>query len=350
MASRWGVIAYANSLDTVGILARTSSMARQVFGGTLSFATEVRWLTQIDIIQGFDARDPTSLSESTRSKINKKSLKRERPESHLNHRLTCLRIGIPIEYNTDGMQPQIREAWIRTLEKLRLHGHSIHAVTLPATKMALSAYYVLAPAEASSNLAKYDGVRYGNKGSDRDGRNSVLYSATRGAGFGDEVRRRILLGSYTLSAAAVDNYFIKAQKVRRLVQDDFDNIFALQHPLRDPKLYENASHGQIQGPGQLKRGNPAIDLILAPTAQSLPPRFGTLGGGLESYSADVLTVPASLAGLPAASVPVPCAGKPGFTGMQIMGQFGDDDMVLGFSEHVQGLNPTPTAPNGPQID
>ena len=244
-----------------------------------------------------------------------------------------LRIGVPDEYNTEEMQPIIREVWLSSLQKLRDLGHSIHKVSLPATKMALSAYYVLAPAEASSNLAKYDGVRYGNKVGSREGSQDVLYAATRGKGFGEEVKRRILLGSYSLSAAAIDNYFIQAQKVRRLVQSDFNNVFSLRHPLLDP-----------QGE-QSKRVQ--VDVILAPTAQSLPPKLSELDhvAPTDTYAADVLTVPASLAGLPAINVPVPIpttengdGNEPKSVGMQVLGQFGDDDLVFHVAEIIESLS------------
>ena len=227
-----------------------------------------------------------------------------------------------MEYNTEELQPTVKEAWLSTLQQLRQLGHTIHVLSLPATKMALSAYYVLAPAEASSNLAKYDGVRYGNKSPEREGTDNVLYAATRGSGLGEEVKRRILLGSYSLSAAAIDNYFIKAQKVRRLVQRDFNNAFALPHPLLDDQAISSTED--------------KVDVILTPTAQSMPPKLDSLDTAdpLEAYSADVLTVPASLAGLPAMSVPV--SEEPSI-GMQIIAQYGDDDLVFDFARVVESL-------------
>lgn len=242
-----------------------------------------------------------------------------------------MRIGVPKEYNTMEIQPAVRKAWIRTLQRLKKSGHSIHVITLPATKLALSAYYVLAPAEASSNLAKYDGVRYGKKATERDSRENVLFASTRGDGLGEEVKRRILLGSYSLSAAAIDNYFIQAQKVRRLVQQDFNRTFDIRHPLQD-QLQESSSQGQ------------GVDVILTPTAQSLPPELHSVEDSVDSYSADVLTVSASLAGLPAASVPVsdPEYGRDDANpiGLQIMAQYGDDDSVLKLAEAIDSLKQT----------
>ncbi|KKY21232.1 putative glutamyl-trna a [Diplodia seriata] len=189
LVSRWGVVAYANSLDTVGVLARNTKDAKEVFTA----------------INHHDPLDPTSLPQSTRSRL-------PRSNSHND----ALRIGVPTDYNITELTPAVRAAWIRTLAHLQHLGHTIVPTALPTTHQALSAYYVLAPAEASSNLAKYDGVRYGTRaeGADGNGAGEVLFSKTRGAGFGDEVKRRIVLGAYALSAEAVDNYFIQAQRVR----------------------------------------------------------------------------------------------------------------------------------------
>ena len=283
-----------------------------------------------DVIKGYDPHDPTSISESTRIRIREHMLKRK-------SELACgsgptLRIGVPREYNTEELQPIVRQTWQNTLHQLQGMGHSIHVLSLPATKMALTAYYVLAPAEASSNLAKYDGVRYGNRSAERERSANVLYAGTRGAGLGEEVKRRILLGSYSLSAAAIENYFIKAQEVRRLVQEDFNNAFALQHPLLKSKFRYS--------------GGADVDIILTPTAQSLPPKLSSLSRSdpLQEYSADVLTVPASLAGLPSMSVPVPIsnpagsdAESPKFVGMQILAQFGDDDLVFDVAQLIESL-------------
>jgi len=228
----------------------------------------------------------------------------------------------------------VRQAWLDALSLLQDRGHSICSVSLPATKSALAAYYVIAPAEASSNLAKYDGVRYGNKLVEGDGTENILYAATRGAGLGGEVKKRILLGSYSLSADAIDNYFIKAQKVRRLVQNDFNNVFSFPHPLlsHDDKPYMDEG----------------VDVIITPTAQSLPPKLSTLAkrGSVEAFSDDVLTVPASLAGLPAISVPVPIEGLksrfqdlPHSVGLQILAQYGDDDSVFEIAKEVEDMSP-----------
>ena len=288
-------------------------------------------LTRIaDVIKGFDPRDPTSIPVSTRSRIVQQLSERKAKLGWGDQ--PSVRIGVPVEYNTAELQPEVRRAWLDTLQGLRKQGHTIHILSLAATKMALSAYYVIAPAEASSNLAKYDGVRYGNKPSNLHRADNVLFASIRGAGLGEEVKRRILLGSYSLSAAAIDNYFRKAQKVRRLVQRDFNNAFALTHPLLTP---------QDEAGSERK-----VDVILAPTAQSLPPKLNSLRtrAPIDLYSADVLTVPASLAGIPALSLPVPILGQgrgnqnaPNSVGIQVIGQYGDEEMVFSMAQSIELL-------------
>ncbi|KAI9673244.1 MAG: Trimeric GatFAB AmidoTransferase(AdT) complex subunit [Trizodia sp. TS-e1964] len=295
MISRLGIVPYANSLDTVGVLARDISSVRSVF----------------DAVNGYDSQDPTSLSLFSRLRIAQQKPKYKHRGS--------FRVGIPSEYNVEDLDPVIRKIWLQSISFLKEHGHSIHQVSLPSTKQALSAYYVIAPAEASSNLAKYDGVRYGTRDGDTDDLGGILFANTRGKGFGEEVRRRILLGTYSLSAAAIDNYFIQAQKVRRIVQQDFDKIFNRPNPLRPSNINEYSNHDRV-------------DVLLCPTVATSPPTLSSLAGQapLEAYASDIFTVPASLAGLPAITVPVSFEpeinGLP--IGMQIIAQYGDDDLVL----------------------
>lgn len=232
------------------------------------------------------------------------------------------RIGVPMEYNTKELDPIIRGIWLESLQALHHRGHSIHLVSLPTTPIALSAYYVIAAAEASSNLAKYDGVRYGNPAEHGpSGLNS--FAETRGSRLGEEVKRRILLGSYTLSAGAIDNHFIKAQKVRRLVQRDFDKVFRTSNPL---------SKNQNSIPNE-----EGVDFILTPTTPTLPPTLEALSSkrSVDAFADDVLTVPASLAGLPAISVPINISGYQapptsefGHVGLQLIGQYGSDMAVI----------------------
>lgn len=314
MISRLGIVAYANSLDTVGILARNSVDIGRVFAAA----------------QGYDPHDPTSLSEATRSMLEQKL---EYHNSRTKAGQTTYHFGVPEEYNVQELQPAVRDAWIHTLQRLQQAGHSIKPISLPATKTSLPAYYVLAPAEASSNLAKYDGARYGTKTDRSRNAGDVLYSTTRGQGLGEEVRRRILLGAFSLSAGAIDNYFKQAQKVRRLTQQDFNRAFLFPHPLMDP-IDEAVSEAD------------KIDFIISPTAQSTPPQSSELlhTDHVSSYSTDVLTVPASLAGLPAISVPVSMAEEqatPGTEstpiGMQITGQYGTDPAVLRVAGLLESL-------------
>ncbi|EAW17275.1 glutamyl-tRNA(Gln) amidotransferase subunit HER2 [Aspergillus fischeri NRRL 181] len=300
LVSRWGVVAYANSLDTVGILAKNASTARDVFPSHL--------------------QQPALLSRMTSS----------------------LRIGVPIEYNISELSPSVRRAWALSIAFLREQGHTIHPVSLPTTKLALSAYYVLAPAEASSNLAKYDGIRYGSRcdGPDSGGQpDSYLYAKTRGDGFGPEVKRRILLGAFSLSADAINNYFIQAQRVRRLVQRDFNAVFRAEQPMAPSRL---------KGDAELKSKQAEVDVLICPTAPSCPPQLADLVetdsifSSLNAYTNDVFTVPASLAGLPAASVPVSVdcwdegSSDADLAGIQIIGQYGDDELVLKVSEILEG--------------
>ena len=344
--SRNGVIPYANSLDTVGII------AKGCLDVLLLFIT----------LDEPDANDPTCLTLASRKRIQDMKTRRRklgddkplrmivrsdyRHQFRINHYQTesrkhnmsifsrrapaRRRVGVPQEYNVAEMLPAVRDAWNRALVTLEQQGHEVVPVTLPATQQALSAYYVLAPAEASSNLAKYDGIRYGEARDELlDPEEGVLYSEHRGVHFGHEVKRRILLGSYTLSAGARDNYFIQAQKVRRLVQRDFNMVFRMPHPLLDE--VEFVSNG--------------VDYIVCPTAPTFPPSFEALlkASPVESYVNDIFTVPASLAGLPAISIPAPADPDTLKTtpekavGIQVIGQYGDDVGVIQFARHMLAL-------------
>lgn len=315
MLSRFGVVPYANSLDTVGLLSKdAASLEEAVF--------------QSHIYMEHDPNDPTSLSQSTRKRLTKAT-----PPTIPD--LNGLTIGIPIEYNIEELDPAVKQAWESIASNLELHGVRIVPVSLPSTKEALCAYYVLAPAEASSNLAKYDGVRYGVRGNDGDAAGDTLYSEARGAGFGAEVKRRILLGTYTLSSEAIDNYFIQAQKVRRKVQEDFDRVFRLDNPLYDERQFDLAEMDAAMLLDN-KRGPPQVDFLLCPTAPSFPPELSELQSqsSVESYTNDVFTVPASLAGLPAVSIPVEAEGSSLPVGMQLIGQFWDDRRMLQLAERL----------------
>ena len=311
LLSRHGVIAYANSLDTVGIIAQDINIVKRLF----------------DVVKGYDSKDPTSLSPETLGRIEnwKSAHKRSGP----------LRIGIPSEYNIAELAGNVRKAWETAINALGMRGHSIRRVSLPATRLALSAYYIIAPAEAASNLAKYDGVRYGN--SDVPGKTpeGVLFASARGQGFGVEVRRRILLGAYSLSASAIDNYFLKAQRVRRLVQQDFERVFSRAHPLLKVDKQTEES---------------GVDILLTPTTPTMPPKLADLTDQtpVDTYCNDVFTVPASLAGLPAITVPIHLVKEDHTSrgiaamdsiGIQLIAQYGDDELLLEVAETLESSRP-----------
>ena len=270
--SRWGIVAFASSLDQAG------PMARDVRDCAI----------MLEAMAGFDAKDSTSLD-----------LPVPEWEAGLSGDLRGKRIGIPKEYRLDGIDDDIAAMWDNGIAWLRDAGAEIVEISLPHTKYALPAYYIIAPAEASSNLARYDGVRYGLRDLPDGAGLQDMYAATRGAGFGEEVRRRIMIGTYVLSAGFYDAYYTQAQKVRALIARDFENAW-----------------GQC-------------DLILAPTAPSAAFGLGEkTSDPLSMYLNDVFAVPASLAGLPAMSVPggIDKQGLP--LGLQIIGKALDEQSVL----------------------
>ncbi|KAL8393387.1 hypothetical protein RB595_003236 [Gaeumannomyces hyphopodioides] len=357
MLSRRGVVPYANSLDTVGLLARSARRVARLVA---------------DLWRHHDPLDPTSIPPATRLRCARAregyadDASPPPPPQPLGW--SGLTFGVPLECNVDELDPAIRAAWAAAASLLQALGARVVPVSLPSTRHALSAYYVLAPAEASSNLAKYDGVRYGCGGPDQqkqngdaaddpdDGCGGVLYAGARGAGFGDEVRRRILLGSYSLSSQAMDNYFVQAQRVRRLVRADFDRAFRLGNPLlehggdgggcgigfdSDP----DAAAADVVDLADLpedvpladKRGPARVDFLLCPTAPTPPPTLdeAVRQTSLGSCVNDVFTVPASLAGLPTVSIPVRLYGGDDdgvdasrYGGLQLTGQYWDDARLL----------------------
>lgn len=318
MISRYGVFPYANSLDTVGFLARE-------VGPILDLLVN----TKLD--DEHDPNDPTSLTVASRRRFARACPQQLEEMSNLT-------VGIPLEYNLAELDPLIRKGWIKAASALEAAGANIVPVSLPSTKEALCAYYLLAVAEASSNLAKYDGVRYGVRGEHGDAAGDTLYSEARGNGFGAEVKRRILLGTYSLSSAAMENYFIQAQKVRRLIRRDFDKIFRLANPLYEAEqfdLSDLASDTDLQD----KRGPPQVDFLLSPTTPTFAPKLNEVleKSSLEAYMGDVFTVPASLAGLPAVSVPSKVAENRLPFGLQLVGQFWDDRRMLAMAEKLQAL-------------
>jgi aspartyl-tRNA(Asn)/glutamyl-tRNA(Gln) amidotransferase subunit A len=268
--SRWGIVSFASSLDQAG------PMARRVRDCAI----------MLEAMAGFDPKDSTSLD-----------LPVPNWEAGLSSDLRGKRIGIPREYRIDGVPADINALWDRGIEWLCDAGAEIVEISLPHTKYALPTYYIIAPAEASSNLARYDGVRYGMR---EEGVKTLddMYAATRAAGFGPEVKRRIMIGTYVLSAGFYDAYFTKAQKVRSLIKRDFEHAFE------------------------------TCDLILTPTAPSAAFPLGDKSDPLSMYLNDVFAVPASLAGLPAMSVPggLDSDGLP--LGLQLIGRELDEQGVL----------------------
>ena len=268
--SRWGVVAFASSLDQAGPMAKTVRDCAIL----------------LEAMAGFDPKDSTSLD-----------LPVPQWEANLSSDLSGKRVGIPKEYRIEGVPSEINALWDRGIEWLKDAGATPVEISLPHTKYALPTYYIIAPAEASSNLARYDGVRYGLRVSGNDGLNG-MYSATRAEGFGAEVKRRVMIGTYVLSAGFYDAYFTKAQKVRALIKQDFRKVFE------------------------------QCDLILTPTAPSAAFGIGETTDPLKMYLNDVFAVPASLAGLPAMSVPggLDDAGLP--LGLHIIGNELDEQGVL----------------------
>ncbi len=270
--SRLGIVAFASSLDQAGPMAR-----------------DVRdCAVMLEAMSGFDPGDSTSLD-----------LPVPKWEAGLNPDLKGRRVGIPKEYRIDGVPDEIGRVWDEGIAWLTDAGAEIVEVSLPHTKYALPAYYIIAPAEASSNLARYDGVRYGRREPVDHGNLTDMYEATRAAGFGAEVKRRIMIGTYVLSAGFYDAYFNQAQKVRTLIARDFERAWE------------------------------KVDLLLTPTAPSAAFAIGDkVNDPIAMYLNDVFAVPASLAGLPAMSVPAGLDGHGLPLGLQIIGKALDEQSVL----------------------
>jgi len=243
--SRWGIVAFSSSLDQAGPLTRTVSDAALMLNSMASY----------------DKKDSTSAN------VNMPDLM-----SYLGNSIKGKKIGIPKEYTQDGISDDIVNFYQKSINWLKEAGAEIIPVSLPHTKYALPVYYIIAPAEASSNLARYDGVRFGQRkeASSLDD----MYETTRGEGFGDEVKRRIMIGTYVLSSGYYDAYYLKAQKVRRLIKEDFENVFK------------------------------KVDYILTPSTPTTSFELGKKQDPLTMYLNDIFTVPASLAGLPGISLPI----------------------------------------------
>ena len=268
--SRYGIVAFASSLDQAG------PMTRDVKDCALMF----------EVISSYDKKDSTSVDFKRDNYLNK-----------LKDSIKGKKIGIPKEYRVDGMSKEIDELWRKGIKIIKEAGADVVDISLPNTMYALPAYYIVAPAEASSNLARYDGVKYGFRSK---GENLIdMYEKTRSEGFGDEVKRRILIGTYVLSSGYYDAYYLKAQKVRKLIKNDFDQV------------YKN------------------VDAILTPSTPSSAFKIGEkTNDPVSMYLNDIFTVPINLAGLPAISIPAGIDAKGYPLGLQIIGKAFDEQNIF----------------------
>lgn len=277
--SRWGMIAFASSLDQGGPMTQTAEDAALM----------------LNAFAGHDAKDSTSIQQ-------------EVPDytATLNDDIAGLKIGLPEEYFTEGLSAEVQQVIQDAIKELEKLGVSFHSIKLPHTHLATSAYYVIAPAECSSNLARYDGVRYGHRCENPKDLED-LYKRSRSEGFGNEVKRRIMIGTYVLSSGYYDAYYLKAQKIRRMIRDDFLNAFK------------------------------KVDLILTPTAPTTAFNIGEkFNDPIAMYLSDIFTIAVNLAGLPGMSVPAGFANQLP-VGMQLIGKHFDEARLLNVAHQYQHL-------------
>ncbi|AHC73457.1 glutamyl-tRNA(Gln) amidotransferase subunit A [Candidatus Endolissoclinum faulkneri L5] len=268
--SRWGIIAFASSLDQAGPMTRTVEDASIL----------------LQVMASYDPKDSTSAQAAMPNLL-----------SDLNKSIKGMIIGVPIEYQIDSLPEETSKIWKQGVNWLKSEGADIVYISMPHTKYALATYYIIAPAEASSNLARYDGVRYGLRINEKN--ITDMYTHTRTEGFGEEVKRRILLGTYVLSSGYYDAYYLKAQKMRNLLYQDFNQAFE------------------------------KVDTILTPTTPSDAFEIGdNKDDPLKMYLQDVFTVPASLVGLPSISVPVGLSKRGLPIGLQVIGRMFDENSVV----------------------
>ncbi len=275
--SRWGIVAFASSLDQAGPIAKTVRDAAIMLG----------------VMASHDLKDSTSVDAPVPDY-----------EAALAKGIKGLRVGVPKEYRVDGMSKEIDDLWEKGIAWLKAAGAKIREISLPHTSYALPAYYIVAPAECSSNLARYDGVRYGLRVPGHDLIDT--YEETRAAGFGREVRRRILIGTYVLSAGYYDAYYLKAQKVRTLIKRDFDEAWD------------------------------KVDVVLTPTTPSPAFAFGEKSGDpLAMYLEDIFTVTVNMAGLPGISVPAGLSSQGTPLGLQLIGKAFDEATLFRAAQVVE---------------
>ena len=275
--SRYGIVAFASSLDQAG------PMTRDVKDCSLL----------LEVMSSYDRKDSTSVD-----------FKRGNYLKELNNSIKGKKIGIPKEYRVEGMPKEIEDLWQKGINIIKEAGAEIVNISLPNTKYALPAYYIVAPAEASSNLARYDGVKYGFRSK---GENLIdMYEKTRSEGFGNEVKRRIMIGTYVLSSGYYDAYYLKAQKVRKLIKNDFDEIYN------------------------------KVDAILTPSTPSSAFKIGEkTNDPVSMYLNDIFTVPINLAGLPAISIPAGIDSKGYPLGLQIIGKAFEEQNILNIAYSIE---------------
>ncbi len=275
--SRFGLTAFASSFDSIGPIAQNPEDCALI----------------LQLMSGYDHRDSTS---------TKNNPEVTSPVHELNKKL---KIGVPVEYMEEGLDSEIKDSISEVIAKLEDYGHTVESVSLPSTRYTIAAYYVLTTAEAASNLSRYDGVRFGVRGNHGGGLKS-MYTETRSEGFGAEVKRRIMLGNYVLSGGYYDAYFNKAQKVRRLIKNDFTKVFE------------------------------SYDLILTPVTPQLPFKFGENSQDpLAMYLGDIYTTSVNLAGLPAISIPVGRSKEGLPLAVQLIATEFAEDLLLSTSKLLQ---------------
>ena len=275
--SRYGIVAFASSLDQAG------PMTHDVKDCALL----------LEVMSSFDTKDSTSVEFTRGNYLN-----------DLNENIKGKKIGIPKEYKVDGMPKEIEDLWEKGIKIIKDNGGDVIDISLPNTNYALPTYYIVAPAEASSNLARYDGVKYGFRSK---GENLIdMYEKTRSEGFGDEVKRRTMIGTYVLSSGYYDAYYLKAQKVRRLIKNDFDEAYK------------------------------KVDAILTPSTPSSAFKIGEkLNDPVSMYLNDIFTVPINLAGLPAISIPAGHDNNGFPLGLQIIGKAFDEQNILNIAYSIE---------------
>ena len=275
--SRYGIVAFASSLDQAG------PMTHDVKDCALL----------LEVMSSFDTKDSTSVEFTRGNYLN-----------DLNENIKGKKIGIPKEYKVDGMPKEIEDLWEKGIKIIKDNGGDVIDISLPNTNYALPTYYIVAPAEASSNLARYDGVKYGFRSK---GENLIdMYEKTRSEGFGDEVKRRIMIGTYVLSSGYYDAYYLKAQKVRRLIKNDFDEAYK------------------------------KVDAILTPSTPSSAFKIGEkLNDPVSMYLNDIFTVPINLAGLPSISIPAGHDNNGFPLGLQIIGKAFDEQNILNIAYSIE---------------